>query len=322
MGVKYFAASHVWILPHHSLTPAGGWVENAVAPRFECPVPCVSKICSHAVFGTTTSIISKRQLRSYAHCQCLEIIVKDTSRAFEFILPKKARAGVLGQSHKHRLEHRTMDQAVPTFLATTTPRCAHFQRFQIKVKSSKKHWDWKPWASTYARGRMLSMASEIIQTSRHSRCWIFLHQKYRKNTYFTVKYRKIDFWFQKSKILTSLMTAYLLSYYILFWFLLSTTVSMEKTWSMSTLWQNDKSNCLNIILYRFFNLCPSKFISSEKLCPKSLHMGPFAWGVIQKYCFKVVRLLPGRRQRVQIRFLIPKRTSEPAITSHNQRFNP
>jgi hypothetical protein len=40
-----------------------------------------------------------------------------------------------------------------------------------------------------------------------------------------------------------------------------------------------------------------------------LHMGPFAWGVIQKYCFKVVRLLPGRRQRVQIRFLIPKRTS-------------
>ena len=34
---------------------------------------------------------------------------------------------------------------------------------------------------------------------------------------------------------------------------------------MSTLWQNDKSNCLNIILYRFFNLCPSKFISSEKL---------------------------------------------------------
>jgi hypothetical protein len=26
---------------------------------------CVSKICSHAVFGTTTSIISPRQLRSY-----------------------------------------------------------------------------------------------------------------------------------------------------------------------------------------------------------------------------------------------------------------
>ena len=86
-------------------------------------VLCVSKICSNAVFGTATSIISQRQLRSYAHCQCLEIIVKDTSRAFEFILPKKARAGVFGLSHEHRLEHRAMDQAVPTFLATTTPMC-------------------------------------------------------------------------------------------------------------------------------------------------------------------------------------------------------